>query len=214
MKSSSNVPCFLYTSWCTEISTTNSATPRDTIFLQINDTIYACNSSFQYRNSAFQHLEKTAKSKSDSKPGQSLNHESRLKFYGVWLSKENNTYTISFADLTQKVNKLHSETFKNKQYIKERDRDAYIAADCRPDTTSNFSCLSLFRNRTEQDCKDPNKTVGQCKRDGNQAIHFVPLENDSISIGLFVGAGLTKNKDLTSSCDLLWYLWIRNNRQT
>lgn len=166
-------PCFLYKRRAMSPDRTTSSHALGFTCFQTDDM--ACAGTRFFINQEAKISERL-----DSRPVQILKSGRSINLYGMEIKKEENIYSISQTDHTNRLTKIADTKVNKKEFVTQRARGAYIAAVCQPDVTLGFSHASQIISRNSSTAKALNKNVGLAKLKSANGLKFVKIHAKSI----------------------------------
>lgn len=159
------------------------------VFLQTDDTEYG-------GNAAIIKLEGLAKMMFDSRKFELLKSGWSIKFKGGDIKLERNYYSLTEPNHVMKLSKLDEKYFSKAEFVAELARVSYVSAVFRPDSSFVFCVTYQITQPDAKDVMKLNKVIDFCRSNTNRGLKFVPLYLQSLSMAVFVDAGLETIKDM------------------
>lgn len=186
MKTSTYDPCLLITTTGTE--------SFGIVGIQTDDTLFLGNNKFAKLES-----EELAKANLKAKPVEKLSDSNPLIFNGGKLIKDNRDIIFIQKGQAKRIEQVdHKSSTKNRDYLVQRARGAYIATICQPEAAYDLSIAAQYQNPTNEEILSLNKRLQWQMKNLNRGIKFVPIQLTHAKLFVFVDGSFANNKDLSS----------------
>ena len=200
MRPASHDLCFLYTPRYSDL--TKEKKPIGATCLQTDDTA-------SIGNKKFMALEEQ-QCKFKSKQVDVLSDGKTISFNGAQITKEGDAYILFQKDHINRMQPLDTKNLSADDYVSQRARGGYIASTCRPDLMFGFSYAAQFPDPTEENFKFLNKVIGKALSTPSKGLRFIPLDSETIVVGVFIDASFACNPGLSSQLGYL--ITLRDER--
>ena len=120
--------------------------------------------------------------------------------FGGCLIKLENDGTIIYRQRTQLSNleQVTEEPPNRAQFMAQRARGAWVASNCRPEATFDYSFAAQSTEPSEKDVKRLNGRIIWQRENASRGLKFVPLAGDRLRLIVFTDAPFANNKDGSS----------------
>lgn len=180
----------------------------DVVSLQTDDTL-------MLGNQAFADLEEAAIAKAGflAKPREALSSSNALKFNGgvLTLAADGSIYLSQTAQvaniqlITAEPRTSHGTRGREtgllttkQQYVAQRARGAYVASVCQPEAAFDLSAAAQRTDPDAEDVRALNARLQWQIDNPNRGLRFMPLDEETIQVVVFVDGAFANNKDLSS----------------
>jgi len=190
MEASTYDPCLLIT------KTENKDTDMFGIIgMQTDDTLGLSTEKFVNLEE-----EQLHEAKFRAKPKEVLSVSTPLNFNGCMLSlKEDGSLQLRQKDQGKKIRLVDLKSVnRNKEYMEQRARGAYIGTICQPETAFDLSVAAQHQNPTDEDITALNKRLQWQIDHTDRGLNMVELDLPTLKIFVFVDGSFAGNKDLSS----------------
>ena len=186
--------CLLYTK--DTVICARKKNPSSVTCLQTDDTLFLANKAYLER-------EKEQAKHYQSNPLTEIQPNQATTFNGVKIIRDGLIFRENVAHQVEKLDLVKFNDNVKSEYISQRALGAYIASHCQPDLSFGFASASQHIDPQGPHVDELNNLIEKCIATKDKTLSFIPLDECTTFLGVFIDASFANNVDNTSQLGYL-----------